>query len=309
MVSLRVSPRASETAARRIEEWRARGRSISTRDGSLWVLDEPGEDPRATPALLLHGFPSSSLDFAPAIDRLGGLRGRRVVTLDLLGFGLSDKPVDYGYSLFEQAETVFAVASAIGLKRAHVWAHDMGTSVTTELLALRERGQCPLDLASVTLMNGSVHVEMAHLTPGQQILRSPLGRAFAKLTNRPIFGAQVRRTFARRPDDETVEAMWQLLERDGGAERMAQTIRYLEERTRFRRRWIGALERLDLPALVAWGRRDPVAVFAIAQQLAREIPGARFEVWDDLGHWPQLEDPGRVAATVNAFWSTVDGRS
>ena len=290
-----------------IERWRARGRTIPTRDGSLWVLDEPGSDPAATPALLLHGFPSSAFDFARAIEALGAPRRRRIVTLDFLGYGLSDKPVDYGYSLFEQADSLLAVARAVGLTRAHVWAHEMGTSVTTELLARRARGLLPLDLASVTLMNGSVHIELAHLTPGQQLLRSPLGPAFARLSRRSTFGAQVRRTFARAPDRETVDAMWQLLARADGAARMAQTIRYIEERHRFHRRWIGALEVCDVPALVAWGRRDPVAVIAIAEQLAREIPGARFETWDDLGHWPQIEDPARVAATVCAFWNGLEG--
>jgi pimeloyl-ACP methyl ester carboxylesterase len=292
-----------DAAAASIERWRRRGRLVDTLDGKVWVLDEAGSDPGATPILVLHGFPSSSHDFAAAVDSLGGRR--RLVALDFPGFGLSDKPPEHGYSLFEQVDTVLAVARAVGLTRAHVWAHDMGTSVTTELLARRERGLLPFELASFTLMNGSVHVEMAHLTPGQQLLRSPLGEAFAKLSNRRIFEVQIRRTFVRPPSDECVETMWQLLSREGGGQRMAKTIRYIEERRRFRRRWIGALERCNLPALVAWGRRDSIAVMAIAEQLAREIPGARFETWDDLSHWPQIEAPERVVATVRSFWDAL----
>jgi pimeloyl-ACP methyl ester carboxylesterase len=297
-----VSSGATASTTRAIERWRARGRMVPTPDGAIWVLDEPGSDPAATPVLLLHGFPSSAYDFEKAIEHFGSPRRRRIVALDFLGYGLSDKPTDYGYSLFQQADGLLAVARTVGLARAHVWAHDMGTSVTTELLARRARGLLPLDLASITLMNGSVHIELAHLTPGQQVLRSRLGPLFAKLNRRSTFVAQIRRTFGRAPDDETVDAMWQLLARAGGSARMAQTIRYIEERHRFHRRWIGALEVCDVPALVAWGRRDSVAVVAIAEQLAREIPGARFETWDDLGHWPQIEDPARVAATVSAFW-------
>jgi len=286
-----------------IERWRARGRIVPTRDGDVWTLDVPGGDDGATAVLVLHGFPSSSFDFAAAVDRVAARR--RVVALDFPGFGLSCKPRDHGYSLFEQADVVLEVARALGLKRAHVWAHDMGTSVATELLARRERGLCPLDLASVTLMNGSVHVELAHLTVGQKILRSPLGDVFARLNSRRTFEAQLRRTFVREPDDETVHAMWELLSRDGGATLLAATIGYVEERRRFRRRWIGALERCDLPLLVAWGRRDPVAVIAIAERIAQGTPGARFETWDDLGHWPQIEDPPRVVATVTRFWDAT----
>jgi pimeloyl-ACP methyl ester carboxylesterase len=286
-----------------IERWRDRGRLVPTRDGDVWTLDVPGGDAGAIPVLLLHGFPSSSFDFAGVVDRVTARR--RVVALDFLGFGLSCKPRDHGYSLFEQADVVLEVARTLGLGRAHIWAHDMGTSVATELLARRERGLCPLDVATLTLMNGSVHVEMAHLTLGQKILRSPLGGAFARLSRRTTFEAQLRRTFVREPDAETLHAMWELLSRDGGAALLPATIGYVEERRRFRSRWIGALERCDVPLLVAWGRRDPVAVIAIAERIARGTPGARLETWDDVGHWPQIEDPARVTATVAGFWDAT----
>jgi pimeloyl-ACP methyl ester carboxylesterase len=292
-----------------VEAWRARGRIVSTRDGDVWALDVASGDASRTPVLALHGFPSSAFDFADAIDRIASRPSpRRVVTLDFPGFGLSCKPRDHGYSLFEQADVVLEVARALGLARAHVWAHDMGTSVATELLARRERGLCPLDIESLTLMNGSVHVELAHLTVGQRILRSPLRDVFVRLSSRSSFQSQLRRTFGRKPDQGTLDAMWELLSRDDGVARLPATIGYVEERKRFRRRWIGALERCDVPLLVAWGRRDPVAVMAIAEKLARGTPGARLETWDDLGHWPQVEDPARVVATVSAFWDEVTAR-
>jgi pimeloyl-ACP methyl ester carboxylesterase len=285
-----------------IDAWRSRGRFVPTHDGDVWVLDVPGDD-ETVPVLVLHGFPSSAFDFAEAIDCIA--RRRRVVALDFPGFGLSCKPLDHGYSLFEQTDVLLEVTRTVGLSRAHVWAHDMGTSVATELLARRERHLCPLEVASLTLMNGSVHVELAHLTVGQKLLRSPLGDVFARLNSRATFVAQLRRTFGRDPGDETLDAMWELLSRDDGAARMPATIGYVQERRRFRRRWIGALERCSVPLLVAWGRRDPVAVMAIAARIAQGTPGARLETWDDLGHWPQIEAPERVVATVEAFWDSV----
>src|SRR5262249_51031505 len=152
-------------------------------------------------------------------------------------------------------------------------------------LARRERRLLPLEIASLVLMNGSVHIELAQLTVGQRVLKSPLGPLFARLNNRSTFKAQLRRVFARPPSDEELDSMWALVEREDGTQRLAQTIRYTEERARFRRRWIGALERFDRPALVAWGRKDPVAVLAIAEQLAREIPGCDMTLWNELGHY------------------------
>jgi pimeloyl-ACP methyl ester carboxylesterase len=115
----------------------------------------------------------------------------------------------------------------------------------------------------------------------------------------------MRRIFGRPPADEELDGMWDLVAREDGASRLPQTILYTAERARFRRRWIGALERFDRPALVAWGRRDPVAILAIAEQLAREIRGAEMLTWNDLGHYPQVEDTAQVTKDVAAFWDRV----
>src|SRR5262245_3623399 len=161
-----------------IEAWRDRGRMMATADGRVFCVDArpTSSDVDPCPVLVLHGFPTSSWDFAPLAEKL--VARRRVVLFDFLGYGLSDKPVDYGYSLFEQTDVAQAVAKELKLERVHLFAHDMGTSVATELLARRERKNLPFEIASLTLMNGSVHIEMAHLTFGQQLLKSPVGNLF-----------------------------------------------------------------------------------------------------------------------------------
>jgi len=256
--------------------------------------------------LVLHGFPTSSLDFGPAIERLAARR--RVITFDFLGFGLSDKPKTAAYSLFEQTDIALAIARAFAVTRAHVLAHDMGTSVATELCARREWGPLPIELSSLTLMNGSVHVELAHLTVGQRLLRTRLAPLFARLSTRASFGFQIKQVCARKPPESEIDAMWELLARDDGVARMPQLISYVNERYRFHDRWIGALTRLNLPTLIAWGERDPVAVIAIARALAAEIPAARLETWPELGHWPQLEDTTRVVSTIERFWDEIEPR-
>lgn len=291
-----------------MDDWQGRGsRHRVFGRGVFAVTEGDGGEGRRDPILVLHGFPSSSRDFLLALPRLSARR--RVVVHDHLGFGLSDKPAGYSYSLVEQAEVAIGLWRSLGVTRGHLVAHDYGTSVCTELLARRERGLCPIDFTSVTLCNGSVHIDLAHLTPSQRILRRPrLGPVFARLASRPVFLAQIRRILG---DPESVPerellAMWEGLVRDGGRARMAELARYMDERVRFRDRWIDPLTRLDLPCHVLWGRRDPVAVPAIAEQLAREIPGAELTWLEDLGHYPMLEAPDRWADRVLGFADRVD---
>lgn len=290
------------------DEWRACGSELATPEGGIFMTElgsgSPGNGGHL-PVLVLHGFPSSSWDFADAAAIVA--RDRRVVLFDFLGFGFSAKPPAAGYSLFEQADIACAVAKAKGIRRAHLWAHDMGTSVATELLARRERGLLPFEVASVGFLNGSVHIAMASLTAGQKLLRSRAGPLFSRLAGRRTFGAQMKRIFAKTPTEETLDGMWSLLAREEGTRRLPQLIAYVDERSRFERRWVGALQRLDLPFMVTWGARDPVSVIAIAERLAAETKGARLLRWDDLGHYPQMEDPERVATAYAAFARGHDG--
>lgn len=285
--------------------WLARGSLVRLGRREVFVLDTWGArpSPPAEGVLVLHGFPTSSHDWHRALPALtgGAATERRVVLFDLPGYGLSEKPLDYSYSLLEQAEVAILVARSAGLRRVHLIAHDMGTSVACELVARRELGLLPFELASLSLSNGSVHLDLAHLTPSQRLLRSRLGGTFARLARPTTFRAQLRRICAVPVAASDLDAMWAQLRHRDGYLRLPRIISYLDERVRFARRWIGALERLDVPALVLWGREDPVAVAAIAEALAGEIPGARLRWLEGVGHYPMLEAPGPFADALVGF--------
>jgi pimeloyl-ACP methyl ester carboxylesterase len=290
-----------------VEAWRARGRTVRALGMNVFVVSAESPGVTGAPLVLLHGFPTSSYDFRHILDPLA--RRRTVVTFDFPGYGLSDKPRNFSYSLVEQADVALNVLAEVGIARAHIMAHDVGTSVATELLARRAAGLCPVEIASVTLMNGSVHVNMAQLTLSQKILRRPLlGPLFARLARPGLFKSQMRRIFGN-PDavpDAELDDLWALIAHDQGNLNFPRIIRYVEERTRFGRRWIGALETLDQPCLILWGARDPVAVVGIAEKLARETPTARLVRMEELGHYPQLEDPARVVRELEVFLSSVE---
>lgn len=278
-------------------EWHARGRYLTVLGRQLFVVDLPAAGtaaPAPAPVLVLHGYPTSSWDFADAAAQLTR-RGRRVILFDYAGFGFSDKPADFSGSVFEHADAAIAVLAAAGVARVVLWAHDLGTSVATELLARREAGELPLEIAGLVLMNGGVFVEMSQPGFAQRLLMSRAGPLLARFTRRSLFVRQMRRLFAKPPAPALLDDMWTLVRRNDGHLRMARTIRFMRERVRFRDRWVGALTRAGLPVVVAWGGQDPVTVRAIAERLAREVAGSELIVWDDLGHYPHVEDPARAA--------------
>ncbi len=286
-----------------VQAWRDAGRFLKLGGLELFTRDAGPRDAAST-VLVLHGFPTSSHDWHLALPRLA--ERRRIVLLDMPGYGLSDKPEAYGYSLFEQADAVLMVLRELGVDACHVVAHDMGTSVACELVARRERGLLPLRVQSLLLMNGSVHIDLAHLTPAQKLLRSRFAPLFSRVGSAGVFKMQIRRILARPVPDAELDAMWEQIRYNDGRRRLPAIIRYIDERTRFRERWIGALTRLDVPVHVLWGTEDPVAVVAIAEALAAEIPGATFERMEGLGHYPQIEDADRTAEAIVRFLDRVD---
>jgi len=273
-----------------LEAWRHRGACADIFGHQVFYLDV---GPRGgMPLLLLHGFPTSSFDFHAVLDGLAA--DRRVIVHDHIGFGLSQKPKEYSYSLFEQADIALGLWRSLGITGGHLLAHDYGTSIATELAARQVRGLLPITIDSMTLSNGSVRLELAHLRPAQRLLRRPwLGPCFARL----LTAGRVRRALCRlwadpsRVDRQELDALWWGIRYREGHLRAPQVIRYLEERVRFHHRWLDALGQLEIPVHILWGRRDPVAVPAIAERLRADARVASLTWIEDAGHYPMLETP------------------
>lgn len=155
----------------RVRAWESGGERIDFRGHSIFVRRGAGAGP---PLLLLHGFPSSSYDFRALLEQLPG---RATIAFDMLGFGLSDKPRGFDYSLTWQADLAEELAPD---EPVLVVGHDIGTSVATELMARSIRGELRMRMAGVLLLNGSMLQDVASPMLGQRILASPLGPAFAR---------------------------------------------------------------------------------------------------------------------------------
>ena len=277
-----------------VRDWRDGGRWVSTAAGRLFVRSGVGDGPRI---VLLHGFPSCSYDFRSVVSRLAG---RSWLTMDFLGFGLSDKPRPHRYSLLEQADLVQQVVASTGTGPVVLAAHDMGTSVTTELLARDIEGTLPFELHRAVLSNGSVILERASLRPIQKVLRSPLGPLAARLTNRSSFARSFGRLFSpQHPlSQEEAAAQWALLTHNGG-HRIAHLLSaYLDERVRFAGRWHGAVRDWPKPLGFVWGLDDPVATTNVLDGLRELRPAAEVVELPGLGHYPQVEDPQAFTEAV-----------
>ena len=276
----------------RVEAWRKLGRTERFRDRDIHVYQRPGAGP---PLVLLHGFPSSSFDWRALLDVE---RDRPVLAFDFLGFGLSEKPTDHVYTLAWQADLVEEmVRRHLHGGPVFVVAHDMGTSVATELMARDVEGTLEIDIAGALLFNGSIVLERASLTRSQRLLRGPLGPLAARLANERVFRREFGALFAADHPLSDAEAadQWSLIRYRGGRALGHKLIHYLDERVRLAGRWHGAVRGWAGGLSFAWATEDPVATLAVLDALIEMRPSAPVRRLHGLGHYPQIEDPGAIA--------------
>ena len=291
-------------AAALVADWASRGSVERVGDDSVFVIDTQTATGGAPPLLVLHGFPTSSIDFAAVLGTLA--TDRRVVLLDFPGFGLSAKP-DRAYSLFAQADVVEAVVANLGIDEVDLLTHDISDSIGGELLARGIDGDLGFDVRRRVLTNGSIYLDLAQLTDGQQLLASLPDEAIAAdaapdvdALERAITDTLGPSGPASRPDPMHVRAGAVLVVHEGGNRLLARQIRYIEERSKHESRWTGAIETHPAPLSVVWGDQDPIAVWPMTDQLLRrraglDTPRTRLE---GVGHYPMIEAPGPFAAAV-----------
>jgi pimeloyl-ACP methyl ester carboxylesterase len=278
------------------DAWRRRGRLVTLPEGHRIFCVQEGRGPDL---LLVHGFPSTSHDFAAA---LAFLTPRfRVTLFDHLGFGFSDKPAgEASYSLLDQGRRAGEVARALGITRARVVGHDMGLTVAVEMLCRQEAGTLGFTMEALGLCNGSHLVELANITPLQHALMTDEGAAAFAQTYDPERFAEAFRFLwadASRTPAADIRAIAYWLSLNGGLEIVGRIARYNLERTAFADRWRPILGRTTAPIRVVWGDRDPIAVIEIGRRLA-EMSGGPLTVLDGVGHYPQMEAPQAWAAAI-----------
>ncbi len=282
----------------RVLAWCEAGEFVELDGHRIFVRAQPGEGPAV---LLLHGYPSSSYDWRHLFELLPN---RRLVTFDFLGYGLSDKPRDHVYSLLAQADLVNAVvARRYPGEPVRLVAHDMGSSVATEVLARDVERTLPFELERTMLFNASLVLEKASLLVGQKLLRSRLGPVFARLTNERSFKRSFGGIFSAAHPLSAEEAadQWALLANGGGHRILDKLIYYLHERIEFASRWHGALHDWQGRLELTWAGLDPICTEAVLQAVMALRPEVPLTRLPELGHYPQLEDPPAVAGVIDQF--------
>lgn len=282
----------------RIETWRLKGKQEKFRGHGIHTFFQDGEGPLL---ILLHGFPTSSYDWREAIPLMPT---QKLLAFDFLGFGLSDKPPDHNYTLSWQADLTEELADRYaGGGPVYICAHDLGSSVATELLARDVAGELGFELCGMTIFNGSILVEKSNPTLAQKLLRGPFGPLAARFANEAFFRRQFASIFseAHPVSDQDMADSWALMCWNDGNRLGHKLVSYMDERVVYADRWHGAVQHWKGDLKLLWGMEDPVVVSEVLDGLLEMRPDLTVVRFEDIGHYPQVEDPERFVGVLGGF--------
>ena len=229
-----------------------------------------------TPVLYVHGVPTDGDDWLPFLERTGGY------ALDLPGFGRSDKPTHFDYSIEGYGRFLTEFADHVGLERLQLVVHDWGA---VGMMLAPERIERLVVMNAVPFLPGYRWHRIA------RIWRTPLGGELA-------MGFTFRWNLRRGVPDELVDRVYEhfdhgtqrailKLYRSAPPDRLAAAQTHLAD--------------ISAPALVLWGEPDEYIPSEFAQRYADALGGdARVEIVEGAGHWLWVGRPD-VIDTVSAF--------
>ena len=286
----------------RLQAWHAGGRTL-TLGGRNYFVRSGGQGPAL---LLLGGYPVGSYDWHALWPQLE--RNFHLIAPDMLGHGFSDKPADGDYTVAAHASFHDALLDALEVRECHVVACDLGVSVLQEMLARRREQptQRRARIKSVVLLNGGLCPRDYQPRVIQRLLVSPLGAWLAARITQPMFEKPVRRMYgnAPAPTQEILDDFWALVNVHGGLQLAHRTGAFWKTRMEHSERLLGALMHTTVPVRLINGAADPNSAAHMVQAYLRHVPQADVVSLQTLGHWPQVQDPQRVAQHIREFCLT-----
>lgn len=285
-----------------VPTWRDTGEFFEFRGHQIFYRRQ-GNGPTV---LLVHGYPFGSFEWHLIWDRLTA--NFDVIAPDMLGMGLSDKPIRSGYGLMMHADMHEALLRSLGVDRFAVVGHDLGVSVVQEMLARRADDPVLPPIRAAIFLNGGLFAEAYRPRPIQRILSSPAGHVIGPVLPRAAIRDAVIGLFGpdTKPTKADLEPFLDVLRHNGGRYVSHIVGRFVQERRQLRDRLVRPLVEGAVPMIFINGTADPNSGAHMAARYRELVPNPEVVALRGIGHWPQLEAPEATAESILDFLSRTE---
>ncbi|HXT17419.1 MAG TPA: alpha/beta hydrolase [Gemmatimonadaceae bacterium] len=245
------------------------------------------------PVVFIHGFPTSGHLWSEVVPLMP--HGHRLVVLDLLGYGRSDRPLNRPVDVRAHATRVIAVLDELRIPRACVVGHGIGGGVA-QSLAIRH----PARVSHLCLIDSVAFDRWPTLEA--RIARASL--AVTRYLPPELLLRVVRRDMQRGYADHarathSIELYLRPFKEHDGRRALVSHIRALTSRETIK---LGRqLGKIRAPTAIVWGEHDRVMPLSVARRLEAAIAGATLEVLPDARHFTPEEAPRQIADNIEAL--------
>lgn len=252
--------------------------------------------------VLLHGIACSVLEWQNNVEALAAKH--RVFAVDLLGFGLTDKPEDETYTIRRLARFVLDFMSALGIDKAHLAGNSLGGRIALDcalIAAERVESLLLVDPAGVDGPGTLFEFRLATVPILGELFTRP-NRLGTKMLWSKAFADP-----ASFVTEDMVRTKVMLAKQPGAQSAFLKTLRSFVGFRGFRMEAVAelhaALPRVLTPTFVVWGADDQFVPPAHAEALRRLMPNVEIQAWERCGHTPQIECAQRFNAAALGFWA------
>jgi pimeloyl-ACP methyl ester carboxylesterase len=244
--------------------------------------------------ILLHGLAANTYTWHYLTGPLAKA-GYHVWSLDLLGYGLSDKPETAAYGLELFTAQIKAFMQDRGIEQAHFIGNSMGGGLALSMAIFH-----PQNARSLTLIDALGYPLQLPLP--LKISRL-LGKAMPPLFNNFIMRQALEQIVydPRTITDKQVAAYSTPLKMPGGKEAFAATLQSFDNE---QIEWLSQhYSHIHIPTLLIWGSQDQWIPLSHYQQFLHDFPHTQAMIISNCGHIPQEECPQRVLEAILHFLS------
>jgi pimeloyl-ACP methyl ester carboxylesterase len=262
-------------------------------DGARLYYYAAGTRGAGEPVVLIHGFPTSGHLWTEVVPLVPA--GHRVVVVDLLGYGRSDRPRSRPVSVQAHADRTVQLFDALGIKDACLVGHDVGGGVAQSIAVRYPERVSRLCLIDSMAFDGwpAREVRLA-----QAVL--PVARHLPPALLLPMLRGGLLRGYADH--ERGAHSVAHYVRPFGGAEGRDALVRHLADLDATDTVGLGPrLKDVDRPAAIVWGEHDPFLPAGIARRLRDAIPGSTLDVIPGARHFTPEEAPRRIGDVLTTL--------
>ncbi|MBO0937371.1 alpha/beta hydrolase [Fibrella sp. HMF5335] len=285
--------RSDLTVRELIERYTTPNSRHITVDGMNVNYRMEGNPSDTLPLVLLHGTGSMLQTWDGWVSVLQGQR--RIIRLDLPGYGITGPQPDNKASGTYYADFMIRFLEKIGEKRCDVAGNSLGGSIAWHMAMLypdRVRKLILIDAAGYPFTPKSVPI-------GFRMARVPgIAGLVAKLTPDALFRSSLENVYFNDSliTDKLVQTYADLNRREGNRQNFVR--RKPEPDSLWQK-----MRQIKQPTLILWGQHDDLIPAIVARQFHRDLPNDTLIVYPNAGHVPMEEIPAQTAKDAAAFLS------